>query len=220
MRLGIIAAVAIPAVASLVAATGNASASVDSSRAASATAGKAVPVPAGDHVLKPGQEAHWTVTGPDGKKMTVTLHAGKVRKTKSAGMKASTDSGATAAAAAAAESCWEVTDSEDYGLSSSVTFNEFADEVSWCGNGNKIPNPPTNNVTGTVTTAGAVDQWQYDGIISGPTDSEFYDGWAYQTFVQGKFEQCILSIGCDQIQEEPVLQTNVYADGTYELYYS
>jgi len=64
-----------------------------------------------------------------------------------------------------------------------------------------------------------LDQWQYDKPVSGPTNTKWYSGWAYQTFVEGKFEQCILKIGCTQISRYPMIWWNVYADGTAASYW-
>lgn len=119
--------------------------------------------------------------------------------------------------ATAATSCWRTSGSITYGPSWAWLFR-FTNAVAWCGNGSTM-GAPSHQVYGQITTLGRIDQWQYDGIIGGPSNTKYYDGWAYQTFVQGKFQQCILRVGCTQIAAHPIIWWNLYANGNRNFYW-
>jgi hypothetical protein len=170
-----------------------------------------IPAPAGAVGVKPGQSVARQIRLADGTVATVTVKAGPRHTVDPATLGLSK-------ALRAGTTCWSASGYVYYGGSGSAEFFSFHDDVSWCGDGSTMQSPG-QNVYGIIDPLGIADQWQYDGIIGGPNATQFYGGWAYQTFVQGKFEQCILKIGCTQISAQPIIWWNLYADGGTGFYW-
>jgi hypothetical protein len=120
--------------------------------------------------------------------------------------------------------CWTRRDSISYKLGN-VRFMTYTEEVHWCGNGKKISSQ-SHHIRGSVTGSGNAAGWQYNaraiidssGPVTTASEGVLIEGWAYQTFSQGTFNQCYFHRWCLNGQEGPRISHILYADGRSEFY--
>jgi hypothetical protein len=157
--------------------------------------------PAGAQPVAPGQTVTVRSTEADGTRATANIHMDAV------------PSSGTANATAGTGGCWGWNGWVNYGWGS-VRAMAYNDNVRWCGNGTVVTSK-SDQIYGTVTTAGQSQGWGYDGVISNggnPQYSQYYGGFAYQEFSQGKFSQCFFKFGCTGFHKYPRIWWNIYAD--------
>jgi len=173
-----------------------------------------LPAPSGGTRLPAAGVFSTTALLPDGTIVPVTITSSS---TQALPAQVATLGGANIDAAAAL-TCWTVANEVDYGPSWAIIMT-YRQTVGWCGNGSKISGTPGQQIAAKVTTTGQVTFWVFDSVIDKEM-TQYYAGWAYQAYTEGHFHQCpIVQFACFD-DKYPQLWMNVYANGTYQNYWS